>query len=61
MFTAAQCLAKADDLEQKAAGTLPPHASEAYRDMAGAWRRLAGRALVQDQRVMIAAQRPEAS
>jgi len=61
MFTAAQCLAKAEDLEQKAAGTLTPDARDAYRDMAEAWRGLAGRALVQDQRVILAGRTPAAS
>jgi Na+-transporting NADH:ubiquinone oxidoreductase subunit NqrF len=60
MFTAAQCLAKADDLEQKAARPLPQDASEEYRAMAREWRRLACRALVQDQRAMRVARTPEA-
>lgn len=61
MLTAAQCLAKAEDLEQKAARNLSPHARDDYRDLARAWRSLASRALVQDQRVTAAARTPEAS
>jgi hypothetical protein len=61
MLAAAQCLAKAEELEQKARQDLPPHARNAYRAMAREWRRLACRALIQDQRAIIAARRPEAS
>ena len=61
MFTAVQCFAKAEELDQKAARSLPPDARDDYRAMAREWRRLACRALIQDQRAMAAAQRPEAS
>ena len=60
MFTAAQCFAKAEELDQKAR-LLPPDARDDYRDMAREWRRLACRTLIQDQRARAAAQRPEAS
>lgn len=54
MFTVAQCLAKAVELEQRA---LEGHAAQVcaeFGDMALQWRRLAGRAMVQDQRAAIA-------
>lgn len=59
-MTAAQCLAKAVELEQRAAQRLPPIVRDDYRDMAREWRRLASRALIQDQRAIIFARKPEA-
>jgi hypothetical protein len=50
MFTVAQCLAKAVELEQRAAEGHAPHVCAEFGDMALQWRRLAGRAMVQDQR-----------
>ncbi|MBP8072250.1 MAG: hypothetical protein KAY20_01665 [Brevundimonas sp.] len=50
MFTVAQCLAKAVELEQRAAAGHAPHVCAEFSDMALQWRRLAGRAMVQDQR-----------
>lgn len=50
MFTVAQCLAKAMELEQRAAEDHAPHVCADFSDMALQWRRLAGRAMVQDQR-----------
>ncbi|MBU3970045.1 MAG: hypothetical protein KKE42_04055 [Alphaproteobacteria bacterium] len=54
MFTAAQCLDKAMELELLAAAALAPDARAEFRDLALQWRRLACRALVQDQRGIIA-------
>jgi hypothetical protein len=50
MFTVAQCLAKAMELEQRAAERHAPEVCADFSDMALQWRRLAGRAMVQDQR-----------
>lgn len=50
MFTVAQCLAKAMELEQRAAERHAPEVCADFSDMAVQWRRLAGRAMVQDQR-----------
>ena len=50
MFTVAQCLAKAMELEQRAAEGHAPQVCADFSDMALQWRRLAGRAMVQDQR-----------
>ena len=50
MFTVAQCLAKAMELEQRAAEGHAPQVCAHFSDMALQWRRLAGRAMVQDQR-----------
>lgn len=50
MFTVAQCLAKAMELEQRASEEHAPHVCADFSDMALQWRRLAGRAMVQDQR-----------
>lgn len=50
MFTVAQCLAKAAELERRASDGLPQDIADDYRDMALQWCRLAGRAMVQDQR-----------
>ncbi len=50
MFTVAQCLAKAVELEQRAAEPHPPDARAEFAAMALQWRRLAVRALIQDRR-----------
>jgi len=50
MFTVAQCLAKAMELEQRASEDHAQHVCADFSDMALQWRRLAGRAMVQDQR-----------
>lgn len=50
MFTVAQCLAKAAELEQRAGEDLPSDARDEYGAMALQWRRLAFRAEVQDRR-----------
>lgn len=54
MFTVAQCLAKAVELEQRAAEPHPPEVRAEFLLMALQWRRLADRALIQDQRAAIA-------
>ena len=59
MFTVAQCLAKALELERRADDDVPLYAREDFLDMAREWRRLAGRALIQDARIN-AARTPEA-
>lgn len=51
MFTVAQCLEKAVELERRADGNVPPDVRDDYRDMAREWRRLACRALVQEARI----------
>ncbi len=60
MFTVAQCLAKAVELEQRAAEDLPADVRDDYRDMALQWRRLASRALIQDSRSVAIARMPQA-
>ncbi len=50
MFTVAQCLAKAVELEQRAGESLPQDVRDDYRAMALQWRRLAARAGIQDRR-----------
>ena len=50
MFTVAQCLDKAMELEQRAAEGHAPQICSDINDMALQGRRLAGRAMVQDQR-----------
>jgi hypothetical protein len=50
MFTVAQCLAKAAELERRAGDGLPQDIADDYRDMALQWRRLAARARIQDRR-----------
>ncbi|WP_339929871.1 hypothetical protein [uncultured Brevundimonas sp.] len=51
MFTVAQCLAKAVELEQRAAGEdLPQEVRADYLILALQWRRLAFRAQLQDLR-----------
>lgn len=54
MFTVEQCLAKAAELEQRAAEPHPPDIRAEFADMALQWRRLAARALIQDRRAAIA-------
>jgi hypothetical protein len=54
MFTVAQCLAKAVELEQRAAEPHPPEVCAEFAAMAVQWRRLAARALIQDRRAAIA-------
>ncbi len=54
MFTVAQCLAKAAELELRAAEPYPPEVCEEYAAMALQWRRLAERARIQDRRTAIA-------
>ena len=60
MFTVAQCLAKAVELEQRAAEPYPPEAREAFAAMALQWRRLAARAEIQDRRAGAIAGTPQA-
>lgn len=55
MFTVAQCLAKAAELERRAGDGLPQDIADDYRDMALQWRRLAARARIQDRRTAAAA------
>ena len=50
MFTVAQCLAKALELEHRADESLPPDVRDEFRGLALQWRRLADRALIQDRR-----------
>lgn len=54
MFTVAQCLDKAMELERRAAQDLPPAASVEYHQMALQWRRLAVRAEIQNRRIAAA-------
>lgn len=54
MFTVAQCLAKAVELEQRAAEPHPPEARAEFAALALHWRRLAVRAEIQDRRIAIA-------
>ena len=60
MFTVAQCLAKAVELEQRAADRLPEDARAEYSLMALQWRRLAFRAEIQDRRAAAIAETPQA-
>lgn len=50
MFTVAQCLAKAVELERRAADSLPQDDRDDYLILALQWRRLAFRAHIQDLR-----------
>ena len=59
MFTVAQCLAKAVELEQRAEDGLPPDVCAEYGRMALQWRRLAARAQIQDRRTGLIAQMPQ--
>ena len=54
MFTVAQCLDKAMELERRAAQTLPPAACVEYHQMALQWRRLAVRAEIHERRMAAA-------
>ncbi|MDP1777175.1 MAG: hypothetical protein Q8K90_01005 [Brevundimonas sp.] len=54
MFTVAQCLAKAVELEQRAAEPHPPDIRAEFAGMALQWRRLAARAEIHDRRVAAA-------
>lgn len=60
MFTVAQCLTKALELDERAAESDGPEDRVAYRDLARQWRLLACRALAQDQRIRRLAGMPEA-
>ena len=51
MFTVAQCLAKAVELEQRMGEGLPPDVRDDYGQLALQWRRLAERARIQDRRM----------
>lgn len=55
MFTVAQCLAKAAELERRSGDGLPQDIADDYRGMALQWRRLAARARIQDRRTAAAA------
>ncbi|MDQ3124750.1 MAG: hypothetical protein M3Q74_04015 [Pseudomonadota bacterium] len=55
MFTVAQCLAKAVELEQRAAEPHPPDVCADFAAMALQWRRLAARAEIQERRTAAAA------
>jgi hypothetical protein len=59
MFTVKQCLDKAIELDRRAAEPLPPDIRAEFAAMALQWRRLAARALIQDQRAAMI-ERPEA-
>lgn len=50
MFTVAQCLAKAVELDLRAGESCPPEARAQFATMALEWRHLAARALIQDER-----------
>jgi hypothetical protein len=54
MFTVAQCLAKAVELEHRAAEACPPNIRAEFAGMALQWRRLAARAVIQDLRMAAA-------
>lgn len=54
MFTVAQCLAKAVELEQRAAEPYPPDVLAEFAGMALQWRRLAARAAIQERRMAAA-------
>ena len=60
MFTVAQCLAKAVELEQRAGESLPQDVRDDYSYMALQWRRLASRARIQDRRTAAIARTPPA-
>ncbi|GLS01396.1 hypothetical protein GCM10007859_14100 [Brevundimonas denitrificans] len=60
MFTVEQCLAKAVELEQRAAEPHPADARGEYAAMALQWRRLADRARIQDRRTAAIAGTPQA-
>jgi hypothetical protein len=50
MFTVAQCLAKAMELERRAAEPYSPGDPDEFAALALQWRRLAARAEIQDRR-----------
>lgn len=54
MFTVAQCLAKAAELELRAVEPHPLSIRAEFAAMALQWRRLAGRAEIQDRRTATA-------
>ncbi len=54
MFTVEQCLAKAAELEQRAAEAHPPDVQAEFARLALQWRRLAARAEIQNRRTAIA-------
>lgn len=54
MFTVAQCLTKAVELEQRAAEPHPPDIRDEFAAMALQWRRLAARAEIQERRTAAA-------
>ena len=60
MFTVAQCLAKAVELEQRADDGLPRDVRDDYLMLALQWRRLAVRAHIQDLRAAVIAGTPQA-
>lgn len=60
MFTVAQCLAKAVELEQRAAEPYPPDVRADFAAMALQWRRLAARAEIQDRRAAAIARTQQA-
>ncbi len=60
MFTVAQCLAKAAELEQRAAEPSAPDVRDEFAAMALQWRRLAARAEIQDRRAAAIARTPQA-
>ena len=60
MFTVAQCLAKAVELEQRAVEPHPPDVRADFAAMALQWRRLAARAEIQDRRTAAIAGTPQA-
>lgn len=60
MFTVAQCLEKALELEQRAGEGLVPDISADYRALALQWRRLAVRALIQERRIAAASSTDQA-
>lgn len=54
MRTALECLAKASEMEERAAQSALPTLHYQYLDAAVHWRELARRALVQEQRATLA-------
>lgn len=60
MFTVAQCLAKAVELEQRADEDLPQAVRDDYLALALQWHRLAVRAHIQDLRAAAIARTPQA-
>ena len=60
MFTVAQCLAKAAELELRAEESYPLSIRAEFAAMALQWRRLAARAEIQDRRAAAIARTPQA-